>query len=99
MLSNAYFLAKVRFDTAENEPAKNLQNFANFPNFAKGSFPASGGLQRPQRASFIVPVVLQLFFNKLYFHTARFLPSVAISSREVLVYLGPLSRTMPRKRI
>ena len=35
MLSNAYFLAKFRFDTAENEPAKNLQNFANFPNFAK----------------------------------------------------------------
>ena len=26
MLSNAYFLAKIRFDTAENEPAKNLQN-------------------------------------------------------------------------
>ena len=25
MLSNAYFLAKIRFDTAENEPAKNLQ--------------------------------------------------------------------------
>ena len=38
MLSNAYFLAKFRFDTAENEPAKNLHNFAkkiaNFPNFA-----------------------------------------------------------------
>ena len=34
MLSNAYFLAKIRFDTAENEPAKNLQHFANFPNFA-----------------------------------------------------------------
>ena len=30
MLSNAYFLAKIRFDTAENEPAKNLQKFANF---------------------------------------------------------------------
>ena len=30
MLSNAYFLAKFRFDTAENEAAKNLQNFANF---------------------------------------------------------------------
>ena len=30
MLSNAYFLAKFRFDTAENEPAKKLQNFANF---------------------------------------------------------------------
>ena len=27
-LSNAYFLAKFRFDTAENEPAENLQNFA-----------------------------------------------------------------------
>ena len=25
MLPNAYFLAKFRFDTAENEPAKNLQ--------------------------------------------------------------------------
>ena len=29
MLPNAYFLAKFRFDTAENEPAKILQNFAN----------------------------------------------------------------------
>ena len=28
MLSNAYFLAKFHFDTAENEPAENLQNFA-----------------------------------------------------------------------
>ena len=27
MLSNAYFLAKFRFGTAENEPAKNLQIF------------------------------------------------------------------------
>ena len=34
MLSNAFFLAKFRFDTAENEPAKNLQKFANFANFA-----------------------------------------------------------------
>ena len=33
MLSNAYFLAKFRFDTAENEPAKNFQNFANFEIF------------------------------------------------------------------
>ena len=30
MLSNAYFLAKFRFDTAENEPAKNFAKFANF---------------------------------------------------------------------
>ena len=36
MLSNAYFLAKFRFDTAENEPAKNLQNCAkNLPNFIR----------------------------------------------------------------
>ena len=34
MLSNAYFLAKFRFDTAENEPAKNLQNLARILNFA-----------------------------------------------------------------
>ena len=27
MLTNAYFLAKFRFDTAKNEPARNLQNF------------------------------------------------------------------------
>ena len=27
MLSNAYFVAKFRFDTDENEPAKNVQNF------------------------------------------------------------------------
>ena len=31
MLSNAYFLAKIRFDTAETEPAKNLQNLKNLP--------------------------------------------------------------------
>ena len=30
MLSNAYFLAKFGFDTAENEPSKNLQNFVKF---------------------------------------------------------------------
>ena len=31
MLSNAYLVAKFRFDTAENEPAKNLQNLLIFP--------------------------------------------------------------------
>ena len=35
MLSNAYFLAKFRFDTAENEPAKNLQNFRKKMHFRK----------------------------------------------------------------
>ena len=40
MLSNAYFLAKFRFGTAKNEPAKNLQfeilqkTIAKFVNFA-----------------------------------------------------------------
>ena len=37
MLSNAYFLAKFRFGTAENEPAKNLQNFFEIANFAKAA--------------------------------------------------------------
>ena len=32
MLSNAYyFLAKIRFDAAENEPVENLQNLQNLP--------------------------------------------------------------------
>ena len=34
MLSNAYFLAKFRFDTAENEPSKLLQNLAKFAEVA-----------------------------------------------------------------
>ena len=60
MLPNAYFLAKSRFDTAENEPAKKLQNFPNyFPNFANPNptqvplaFAASvgGGLLRASSA-------------------------------------------------
>ena len=48
MLSNAYFLAKFRFDTAENEPAKNLQNFAKFANFADPN-PLTLTLKRPDR--------------------------------------------------
>ena len=42
MPSNAYFLAKIRFDTAENEPAKNMQNFAKFANFADPGAPLGG---------------------------------------------------------
>ena len=41
MLSNTYFLAKFRFDTAENKPAKNLQNFAKFANFANPNPPVA----------------------------------------------------------
>ena len=37
MLSNAYFVAKFRFDTAENEPAKILQNFRKM-HFSKMHF-------------------------------------------------------------
>ena len=37
MLSNAYFLAKFRFDTAESELAKNLQNFRKM-HFSKMHF-------------------------------------------------------------
>ena len=46
MLSNAYFLAKIRFDTAENEPAKKFQNFANFPPTAPQGGAAVGGSRR-----------------------------------------------------
>ena len=35
MLSNAYSLAKFRFDTAENEPAKNWQEFCNLLTFRR----------------------------------------------------------------
>ena len=52
MLSNAYFLAKFRFDTAENEPAKNLQKkIANFSNFADVGIPASPAPPRAPQAS------------------------------------------------
>ena len=41
MLSNAYFLAEFRFDTAENEPAKNLQNSAKTLLAARSNLPAA----------------------------------------------------------
>ena len=43
MLSNAYFLAKFRFDIAENEPAKNLAKFAKFCQFLQVRQAAAGG--------------------------------------------------------
>ena len=49
MLSNAYFLAKFRFDTAENEPAKNLQNFKFCKKFQNLPAPVSSvGLHSTQ---------------------------------------------------
>ena len=51
MLSNAYFLGKFRFDTAENEPAKNLRNFDNCAN-RKLTAPCVGRIPRsPQCAA------------------------------------------------
>ena len=59
MLSNAYFLAKFRFDTAQNEPAKNLQDFANFANFADpnphGAERSATGVERREPAEPGVP--------------------------------------------
>ena len=65
MLSNAYFLAKFRFDTSENEPAQNLQKFCKIcPFFTAKTSPttarqlasesarqlaATGGERRPWR--------------------------------------------------
>ena len=50
MLSNAYVLAKFRFDTAENELAKTLQKFATFANFASPKLtPAPAELWRSGR--------------------------------------------------
>ena len=55
MLSNAYFLAKFRFDTAENEPAKNLQNFRKMHfrkmHFQKMHCHRPGGRPAAERAS------------------------------------------------
>ena len=44
----AYFLAYFGFDTAENEPAKNLQKlkFANFPKFPRSNGPAARVLRQ-----------------------------------------------------
>ena len=56
-LSEAYVLAKFGFDRAENEPAKNLQNFVNFPNFANESSGATRGqLQLRPRDLRLLPV-------------------------------------------
>ena len=49
MLSNAYFLAKFRFDTAENEPAKNLQKCSQKPDLRVGGHGVHRGLHAGQR--------------------------------------------------
>ena len=48
MLSNAYFLAKFRFDTAEHVPAKNLQDFSRLSIQAEYKFcPQAASDPRP----------------------------------------------------
>ena len=55
MLSNAYFLAKFRFDTAENEPAKNLQKMQIYARGAVTSHPRwPRGL--PRRNDYAAPL-------------------------------------------
>ena len=63
MLSNAYFLAKFRFDTAENEPAKNLQilpilltNFAADASFGPKTVDTSGNGLKCVRATVVRPL-------------------------------------------
>ena len=54
MLSNAYFLANFRFDTAENEPSKNLQKkitkFANLLTSKKADEKSAGSAASRARA-------------------------------------------------
>ena len=56
MLSNAYFVAKFHFDTAENEPAKNLQNFRKmhfaYAEVATVLGPGGGPSTRPPAGTF-----------------------------------------------
>ena len=46
-LSNAYLLAKFRFDTAENEPSKSLPDRADL--FSGSPAPAAGAAGGPRR--------------------------------------------------
>ena len=81
MLSNAYFLAKFRFDTAENEPAKKFQNFRkmhfrkmHFQKMHVGADPASHAPRRlavlPGDFSAMVPILA--FFENAFFENAFF---------------------------
>ena len=65
MLSNAYFLAKFRFDTAENEPAKNLQNLLIFPILL--TLTPNPSVQQPRRrAHYLAKLVNLAFFLQTF---------------------------------
>ena len=70
MLSNANFLAKFRFDTAENEPAKNLQNL-NFANFCK-TCPASSPATVVSFGGATMNAFFENAFNKIFENFANF---------------------------
>ena len=74
MLSNAYFLAKFRFDTAENKSAKNLQNFAKFANFAD-PFPLTRREAHLLLALFVILLALALASSGLAYSSEGQLPS------------------------
>ena len=74
MLSNAHFLAKFRFDTAENEPAKNLQNFQKM-HFRKCTRPAARPAARsaarsPAAWACRTPAARRPTYGKEFFWTA-----------------------------
>ena len=76
MLSKAYFLAKFRFDTAENEPAKNLQilqkNVANF------FFQAEDGIRDVERSRGLGDVYKR---QEVFLYFGNRFPHVLFSSK------------------
>ena len=78
MLSNAYFLAKFRFDTAENEPAKNLLILNKFsePTYPGPTLPSKKrpwalflGLHHPM--GLLVGVFFDMFSARVLFALKR----------------------------
>ena len=94
MLSNAYFLTKFRFDTAENEPAKNLQNFRKM-HFrrarAGGRGPAAAAPCDVARHLFICWVGSQLFIFSLN-QTWKEKPLTRSRKIYVLLHLSIITR-------
>ena len=69
MLSNAYFLAQFRFDTAENELAKNLQKICKFCKFCNPER-CAGHLDGAGPRSTLTKGDLQAFFARQDTHHA-----------------------------
>ena len=106
MLSNAYLLAQFCFDTAENELAKNLLNFANilqtFARFANFSDfanrgrralapPRDGADHLDARRGFEVAPLPPFFDRHVAFSRCLFLRHVAVSKCLLFFKVPPLS--------